>query len=299
MMRIMRKFIAVGVLVCLSHASFANSVDWFNEQSALYTAHKQFLEGDAKKGLITSIEVLQSSTNENIANNIDKLLSSAISINCGRDLSNKKIPSWLNTVIVERVIVQSPGRLHHRLIVKFDSKKEIANLSFIKWPQEEQLTNPSIKRIPTQDERVTQYIYASESLNNRIQNGLYKLIITADDEEKTSWESWIVLTTPKTEMQVTWSGKDKWKTTQTGLIKSNCPLPEMAIAIYDHQDNEYIKLWEQTYEEKFPTSLPPTNVLPGSYILSVSFNHKRFQGPISIQEIQAITKVINFSSDEK
>ncbi|WP_337925315.1 DUF2861 family protein [Aliivibrio fischeri] len=32
-------------------------MDWFNEQSALYTAHKQFLEGHARKGFATSIEV--------------------------------------------------------------------------------------------------------------------------------------------------------------------------------------------------------------------------------------------------
>ncbi|MBP3140326.1 DUF2861 family protein [Aliivibrio fischeri] len=297
-MMFMRKFFVFCSLVCASYTSFANSVDWFNEQSALYTAHKQFLEGHARKGFATSIEVLQNSANENITNNIDKLLSSAISVNCGRDLSNKVIPNWLKSVSVQRVIIQSSGRLHHRLIVKFDTKKPISSLSFIKWPQEEQLTNPSIKTTPTQDERITQYTYASESLNNRIQNGLYKLIIIADDKEKTQWESWVVLTTPKTEMQVAWLGKDKWKTTQTGLLKSNCPLPEMAVGIYDHQDNEYIKLWEQTYEEKFPKSLPSTNVLPGSYILSVSFNHKRFQGPISIQEIQAITKVMNFGSDE-
>ena len=99
-------------------------------------------------------------------------------------------------------------------------------------------------------------------------------------------------------MALSWLGNEKWKTVQTGLLKSNCPLPEMSIGIYDHQDSEYIKLWEESYEEKFPQSLPPTNVLPGSYILSVSFNHKRFQGPISIQEIQAITKVINFDDIE-
>jgi hypothetical protein len=283
---------------CLIHGAVANSADWFNEQSALFTAHKQFLEGKTLKGFSTAIEVLQSSKDNNIIQNIDKLMGVAISNNCGRDLSTIVVPKWLTSLSVQRVIIQSPGRLHHRMIVQFDSEKSISSISFIKWPDEELLVNPSVKRVPTQDEAVTQYTYASESLNNRVKSGLYKLIITADDKEKTQWETWIVLSTPKTEMAVSWLGKEKWKTTQTGLLKSNCPLPEMSVAIYDHQDNEYIKLWEEKYEEKFPKSLPSTNVLPGSYILSVSFNHKRFQGPISIQEIQAITKVINFDASE-
>ena len=288
----------IGFFCLVLVGTNATAEGWFNEQSVLYSAHKQFLEGDSLKGFETSIEVLQSSTEKNIIRNIDTLIGTAISKNCGRDLSTIVVPNWLNTVSVQRMIIQSPGRLHHRLLVQFDSKKKISNLSFIKWPDKEQLTNPSIKTIPTQDDNIIQYIYASESLNNRVKNGLYKLIITADDKENTQWESWIVLTTPKTEMSVSWLGKNKWKTTQTGLLKSNCPLPEMAVGIYDHQDNDYIKLWEQFYDEQFPQRLPSTNVLPGSYILSVSFNHKHFQGPISIQEIQAITKVINFDDPE-
>lgn len=293
-----RKIATIIGFFCLVCGTTTSAAEWFNEQSALFSAHKQFLEGDPLKGFQTSIEVLQSTNEKNIVHNIDKLIAAAVSNDCGRDFSTIVIPSWLNSLSIQRVIIQSPGRLHHRLMVQFDTKKSIANLAFTKWPDQEQLTNPSIKTIPTQDESVTQYIYASESLNNRVKNGLYKLTITADDNDKTQWESWIILTTPKTEMAVSWLGKEKWKTVQTGLLKSNCPLPEMSIGVYDHQDSEYIKLWEESYEEKFPQSLPPTNVLPGSYILSVSFNHKRFQGPISIQEIQAITKVINFDDVE-
>ncbi|WP_244298246.1 DUF2861 family protein [Aliivibrio finisterrensis] len=289
---------SIGFFCLVFMGTNAVAKDWFNEQSALYSAHKQFLEGDSLKGFETAIEVLQSSTDNNVKHNIDKLIGTASTKNCGRDLSTIVIPNWLNSLSVQRMIIQSPGRLYHQLLVQFDSKKTISSLSFIKWPDEEQLTNPSISITPTQDEKIKQYTYASESLNNRVKNGLYKLIITVDDKESTKWESWIILNTPKTEMMVSWLGKDKWKTTQTGLLKSNCPLPEMAIGIYDHQDSEYIKLWEKFYDEQFPQSLPKTNVLPGSYILSVSFNHKRFQGPISIQEIQAITKVINFDVTE-
>lgn len=297
-MTLKRNVITFIATCCFTQIGVAASVDWFNEQSALYSAHKEFLEGDALKGFSTSIEVLQSSSDKNINQNVDKLLNAAISTNCGRDLSTVVMPNWLNAVSIQRVIVQSPGRLHHRFVVKFDSKKSIKKLSFVKWPEDEQFTNPSIGRIPTQDESITQYIYASESLNNRVNNGLYKLKITANDKDRTQWESWIILTKPKIEMKVAWLGKEKWKTHQTGLLRSNCPLPEMAVGVYDHQDNDYMKLWEKTYEEKFPQNLPETNVLPGSYILSVSFNHKRFQGPISIQEIQAITKVINFDAEE-
>ena len=302
MMNLFQQKIATVLIgfFCLTHFPQAHSApaDWFNEQSALFSAHKQFLEGQTLKGFSTSIEVLQSTTDNNVIQNIDKLMGVVISDSCGRDLSTIVIPKWLTSLSVQRMVIQSPSRLHHRLMVQFDSKKEISSLSFIKWPDAELLINPSIRKIPTQDESVTQYIYGSDSLNNRVKNGLYKLIITADDKEKTQWETWIVLSSPKTEITVSWLGKEKWKTTQTGLLNSNCPLPEMSVGIYDHQDNEYIKLWEESYEEKFPKSLPSTNVLPGSYILSVSFNHKRFQGPISIQEIQAITKVINFDGLE-
>ncbi|AZL86756.1 DUF2861 family protein [Aliivibrio salmonicida] len=283
--------------LCIAHSNVSQSAAWFSDQSALSSAHKQFLEGNATKGFSTAIEVLQNTTADNIKQNIDKLLSASISSNCGRDLSTIVIPHWLTSVSVRRMVIQTPGRVHHRLLIQFDSEKDIAVLSFVRWPEEELLINPTKAVTPTQNTDINQYSYLSESLNNRVKNGLYKLTIVSN-EPNVQWDTWIVLNTPKTEMEVSWLGKEKWKTTQTGLLNRNCPLPEMALGIYDHQDNEYIKLWEDLYEERFPQSLPETNVLPGSYILSVSFNHKRFQGPISIQEIQAITKVINFGAED-
>ncbi len=181
-----QKFAVVLGFICLIFGTTVTAKSWFNDQTALYSAHKAFLEGDYLKGFETSIEVLQHSNDSSVVKNIDRLIGAANITNCGRNLLPSVIPNWLSSLSVKRMTTQNPGQLHHQLLIQFDSKKPIASLSFLEWSDKYQLINPSITIAPSKNKQTKQYLYASELINNRIKNGLYKLSITADDDKKTT-----------------------------------------------------------------------------------------------------------------
>jgi hypothetical protein len=57
-------------------------------------------------------------------------------------------------------------------------------------------------------------------------------------------------------------------------------------------------VWSKEYESDYPTNLEATDLSPDRYILAVSMTHLRWQGPISIEQSQVISKTYDISVEE-
>lgn len=90
------------------------------------------------------------------------------------------------------------------------------------------------------------------------------------------------------------SGKLKKK----ALLNPYCPLPELNVSLYDYVDGQYSKLWSKSYVSEYPNSLEVTNLSSDRYVLAVTMTSQRWQGPITIEQSQVISKTYDVSVDE-
>lgn len=70
------------------------------------------------------------------------------------------------------------------------------------------------------------------------------------------------------------------------------------INVYDYIDGKYKEVWSKEYESDYPTTLETTDLAPDRYILAVSMTHLRWQGSISIEQSQVISKTYDISVEE-
>ncbi|MCW8335960.1 DUF2861 family protein [Vibrio paucivorans] len=293
----MRKaFVLLGVLACTPFT--ANSVEWFEANTPLTQAHQHLLN-DNLPGMFNSlVEVFQRDQSPAIRNHLNDLLIQALEADCGQSLDNKQLPDWVSSVIVRRSNIQSPGRDAYRANVLVSAKKEIQDISLKRWVDKPLSTDASFFAKPSdidleQPELVYQKRY---NLNSRVQMGLYRLDITAKDQE--TWSSWIVLGDAKAKQVVRWASKDQWVIEKRQLLNDYCPLPKLTVALYDYVDGKYDEVWSNTYESDYPMSLDSINIDPDRYVLAVSMSHQRWQGQIIIEQSQIISKTYDVSVEE-
>ena len=82
------------------------------------------------------------------------------------------------------------------------------------------------------------------------------------------------------------------------MLNKHCPLPKLDASLYDYVDGQYNKVWGESYESDYPTSLEPNIVPPDRYVLAVSMTHQRWQGPIIVEQSQIISKTYDISVEE-
>tara|TARA_Y100001960_G_C14749179_1_gene867439 strand:- start:1010 stop:1879 length:870 start_codon:yes stop_codon:yes gene_type:complete len=283
----------IGALL-LSAPSYSVEVPWFESNTPLTQAHKHLLNDDLPAMFSSLVEVWQLEKNQTINPHLNDLFLQSLEVDCGKGLDTKPLPTWLKKVAVRRSDIQSPGRDTYRAIIDVESDKAIADITLSKWITKSLSTDSSLTTI-AQGDSVTKYI-KRYNLNSRMKMGLYRIDVTAKDQ--TSWSSWLVLGEPKAKVSVRWQSKDQWKVEKNALLNPHCPLPKLETELYDFVDGKYNRVWNQTYESDYPTTLESNVVEPGRYVLAISVNHARWQGPVIVEQSQIISKTYDVSLEE-
>lgn len=290
----MVKYLSLIGALLLSAPSHSVEVPWFETNTPLTQAHKHLLNDDLPAMFSSLVEVWQLDRNQTITPHLNDLFLQSLEIDCGKGLDTKPFPAWIKGVAVKRSEIQSPGRDTYRAIIEVESTKVISDISLSKWVTKN-LSTDSILTSTDEGDSVTKYI-KRYNLNSRMKMGLYRIDVTASDQ--TSWSSWLVLGEPRAKISVRWKSKDQWQVEKNELLNPHCPLPKLETSLYDFVDGKYYRVWNQNYDSDYPTTLPSNIVEPGRYVLAISVNHARWQGPVVVEQSQIISKTYDVSLEE-
>ncbi|WP_282176133.1 DUF2861 family protein [Vibrio nereis] len=283
----------LGALLVSAPAS-AKDVPWFQSNTPLTQAHKHLLNNDLPAMFSSLVEVWQLEKNQTITPHLNDLLLQSLEVDCGKTLDTKPLPDWLNSVIVRRTDIQSPGRNSYRASVEIESRIDISDISLTKWVSRS-LTNDNALTALKVSDTLTKYV-KRYNLNSRMTMGLYRIDVTGSDDS--TWSSWLVLGEDKAKVTVRWQSKDQWKVEKNALLNPHCPLPKLDVSLYDFVDGKYNRVWGKVYESDYPSTIDSGAAQPGRYVLAVAVNQTRWQGPIIVEQSQTISKTYDVSLEE-
>lgn len=283
----------LGALLVSAPAS-AKDVPWFQSNTPLTQAHKHLLNNDLPAMFSSLVEVWQLEKNQTITPHLNDILLQSLEVDCGKTLDTKPLPDWLNSVIVRRTDIQSPGRNSYRASVEIESRIDISDISLTKWVSRS-LTNDNALTALKVSDTLTKYV-KRYNLNSRMTMGLYRIDVTGSDDS--TWSSWLVLGEDKAKVTVRWQSKDQWKVEKNALLNPHCPLPKLDVSLYDFVDGKYNRVWGKVYESDYPSTIDSGAAQPGRYVLAVAVNQTRWQGPIIVEQSQTISKTYDVSLEE-
>lgn len=288
-------FLLLGVL--LSTPALADATGWFEKNTPLTQAHQHLLNNDLENMFSSLVEVWQLEKNKNLKNHLNDLLIQSLTVDCGKSLDNKPFPDWIQSVTIRRVDVQSPGRDAYQVAIDTKSKVPIVDIRLTKWVDKVVSTDSSFTN---RSDNVTSsgiYSYAQRyNLTSPLGAGLYRIDVTAADQE--SWSSWVVFGDTIAKQVVRWTSKDEWQIQKNQLLNPHCPLPKLSISVFDHVDGNYKQIWSESYESDYPTNLENVSLPSDRYIVTVSMMHQRWQGPLTIEQSQVISKTYDVNVEE-
>lgn len=285
----------IGTL--LSVPLSAHAVEWFQKSTPLTQAHQNLLNNDLESMFTSLVEVWQLDHNKNIRSHLDDLLLQSLTVDCGKGLDTKSFPEWISGVTLRRIDIQSPGRDAYQVLIDTKASKVITDIKLTQWVDKPLSSDSTFTR--TDRDSVTpgtQSYLKRYNLNTKLNMGLYRLDITAEDNE--TWSSWVIFGHPQAKQTVRWSSKDQWVVEKNALLNRYCPLPKLGVSVFDYEDGKYKEIWKQTYESDYPTKLELEDLQNDRYVLAVSMTHHRWQGPIVIEQSQVISKTYDVSLDE-
>ncbi|RTZ17329.1 DUF2861 family protein [Vibrio aquaticus] len=285
-----------ALLMSAPLSTFATQVPWFESNSPLTQAHKHLLNDDLPGMFSSLVEVWQLEKNQSIVPHLNDLFLQSLEVDCGKSLDNRSLPDWITSVVVRRTEIQSPGRDSYRALVEVDSPVAIKDIALTRWVSKIVSTDNTLTVVENTDDRKSTRYIKRYNLNSRVKMGLYRIDVTATDE--TSWSSWLVLGEPKAEISIRWNAKAQWKVEKNALLNRHCPLPKLETALYDYVDGNYVQVWGESHDSDYPSSLDTIPIEPGRYVLAVSMNHQRWQGPIIVEQSQIISKTYDVSVEE-
>ena len=284
----MSKLPITGSLVFLHSVLFVPvaAANWFTGQDLYTVAHQRLLEGNTAASFDGMVQAWQQSPNLDQRDNLDDLFKLAITEDCGRSLEQRALPGWLASLSIQREAVQNQNQLMLKLSITGVTRINITGIQFSKWPDLNIIsTNPKVGE-------GGYFAVETRRLKKPVNEGLYKLTITAEGKE--SFNRWILLTKPESKRRISWLDKKNWRIEQRGLSNPTCPSQVLSMSVYDLNDTSWTPLWTDDVAGKLPTSLPKIDVPDGRYWLSVGLVDSRWQGEISVLDIQKITRPVDF-----
>lgn len=258
---------------------------WFLGQDLYTSAHQRLLEGKTSESFESMIQAWQQIPKEEQRINLDNLLTLAITEDCGRSLSQGVLPKWLANLSIRREVIQNLNQVMLKLSITGETNVPISDVTFTLWPD-----NALISSSPINDES-GHFSVETQRLELPVAAGLYKITIT--NEEKESWSSWIILTSPSIKQKIGWKDSKNWHIEKSQLPNQACPSPVLSINLYDLNDLSWTPIWTEELDGRLPTTLPEIDVPDGRYWLSVGLIESRWQGDISILDIQRITRPVD------
>lgn len=284
----------LGSLLSMPFASLAS--DWFETNSPLTQAHQHLLNNELGPMFHSMVDVWQAKQPQNTQRHLNELLLQSLTVDCGKGLTDKTFPDWLNGVHLTKIEIQSPGRDAHQVMIEIQAEKELAEISLSQWA-EKPLAVDSAFNVSSDAVTSSDFVYRRHYyLNDKLAMGLYRLDVTALDNS--SWSTWIILAEPKAKQTVRWSSQEQWIVDKNALLNRHCPLPVMSVSVYDYIDGIYQEVWQKSYESNYPNQLEWQELSSQRYILTVAMKHQRWQGPIIIEQSQVISKTYNVSLEE-
>lgn len=285
-----RAVFTLGMLI--SMPGFSANNDWFQQNTPLTQAHQHLLSGNLANMFDSLIELWQGSKSTNVKNHLNDVLLQGLELDCGKGFSTKPLTEWIKSVTIRRIEIQSPGRDTYQFIVDVASTSELKDVSIHQWVDKVPSRENSMSTISS--DGVTTYI-RRYNLSHKLAVGLYRLNVTQNDG--TAWSQWVILDNPKANHTVHWTSKDEWVVEKSALPNSFCPLPKLNVSLYSFDSGKYAEIWHNAYESNYPQTLPRNIVEANRYILAVSMNYLRWQGPILIEQSQVISKTYDVTND--
>lgn len=287
----MKKVIVVlGML--MSIPSYSANTEWFEQNSSLTQAHQHLLTGKLPNMFDSLTELWQGSKSANVKAHLNEVLLQGLELDCGKGFSTSQLPEWIKSVTIRRIEIQSPGRDTYQFIADVGSLVQLKDISINQWFDKVPSRESSISTI--NGDGVTTYV-RRYNLSHKLDIGLYRLNVTREDG--TVWSQWVILENPKSNHTVHWTSKDEWVVEKSALPNSFCPLPKLNVSLYSFDTGKYAEIWHDAYESNYPQTLPRNIVEPNRYILAVSMNYLRWQGPILIEQSQVISKTYDVTND--
>ncbi|CAH0535436.1 hypothetical protein VST7929_03010 [Vibrio stylophorae] len=273
-----RRFFAL----CLTLLALPAQADWFIGNEPLVEAHKALLANETEKAFDAMVETWQQQPSDTVKENLANLLSSAITDDCGRNLSKLPLPIWLTEITLVRETVQTPSRRYYRVALKGQSEQPIERIILLRWPHQRLLDMQ-----PALDEQGRFEILQNE-VGAPLNKGLYQLTLLSESGE--SWQTWILITNPPKTQRIAWASENSWHL-RPELPRKSCPGDRLLLEIFTKEHYHGPALWQQSYAQgDMPTTLPKTELSSGRYWVTAGLYKSRWQGAIQFQEVQRIAR---------
>lgn len=286
-------------LLLMAMTSFPSSAtEWFTGSNALTQVHKHILNDDLTLMFDSLVEVWQSNTSKVREQHLNELFNQALNKDCGKTLTKNTLPDWISSVVIKRHMIQSPGRDTFRLVIDLESTENIQNISLDKWVDKTLSSDSQMTKSAKKVENSDAYLYNKRyNLSSPVQSGLYRLSVKVEDGA--TWSTWVIFGEVKLKQQVRWASKDSWRIDKKELLNPYCPLPRLEVGLYDYVNERYERVWGKSYESDYPMQLKGEDIPSDRYVLAVSMAHARWQGDITIEQTQTISKTYDISSEEE
>lgn len=277
----------------LTHGLFAAALiaggtqaAWFDGNDALTSAHQRLLEGNTAGSMDAMIEAWQQpNLSTSRQQHLAQLLALAITEDCGRSLSQQTMPDWLSNLSLRRETVQTTSRVYYRLQVRGESQPGIARFSLKHWPDETIIS----QRLSGQNQH--QWLLEQDGLSEPMKEGLYQLEVTSVEGE--TWTSWLLMTQPQPLQKISWKDTRSWRIAPPDSLESTCQRPFLTLNLYPHNQPDGAPIWSVEKHKRLPTTLPVLDVPNGQYWFSVALIERRWQGALSVEEVQRIGRAID------
>ncbi|CAM4141843.1 DUF2861 family protein [Vibrio neonatus] len=293
----MKRLLATLLLLPLATPVTANA-QWFEENNIVTQMHQKLLEDDLNGMFELMVQVWQQESTDSLASHLDSLLKQATEKDCGKSLIAEGFPSWIDSITIEKVSLQRPGRLSNKLALNILTDKPLVSVKLIAWPDSSISNNVIDQRSyeeTTDDNRTLQHTEATYSLNKPLKAGLYQLVL--EDNTQRLWTHWLIMSDADPVHVVRWDSQDSWAVDKKRLLNRYCPLPVQKVTVYDYKDGKYNTVWNKSYESTYPVRLPANAVPPDRYVVSVSMTQSQWQGPILFQDKRIISKTVDFADE--
>ncbi|MGX9416817.1 DUF2861 family protein [Vibrio sp. RC27] len=266
--------------------------DWFARTTPLAQAHQHLLTGELSGMFDSMVEVWQNADSTDVSEHLNALALQGLELDCGKGFTTQPLPKWIKSVTLRRIEIQSPGRDAYQFILDVSSTEEIQEVYIRRWVDKAPSGESTLSKIQSDD--VTNYI-RRYNIPQKLTPGLYR--VSAVRLDGSEWSQWIILEEPEANHSVHWVSQDEWKVVKSALPNSYCPLPKLNVSLYSFDEGKYVEIWHKAYESDYPLSLPRNVNAPSRYILAVSMNYQRWQGPILIEQSQVISKTYDVTDD--
>lgn len=284
-------------MLLASLCNFVQAADWFDNNDTLTQVHKHLLDDDLPGMFESLVEVWQNNPTQVKEEHLNELFTQALDRDCGKSLAKPALPSWISSLVIKRIAIQSPGRDSYRVVVDAETEGLIQNIELSQWVDKPISSDSIFSEPPFQDSDKSTKLYRKRyNLNSPLDSGLFRLTVKSKSNE--TWSSWVILGEVILKQQVRWASKDSWRVDKKELLNPYCPLPRLEVGLFDYIDGQYEEVWGKRYESDYPTTVESGNISNDRYVLAISMVHSRWQGDIAIEQTQSISKTFDISGSE-